>query len=241
MTGDADALINTSRPFLAYLVEWYRGLTPLSLAALVSERDAPRVAVAAVDVINGFCTTGPLASPRVARIVPPVVALHRLAYDLGVRHFLFIHDAHDPAAPEFSSYPPHAVRGSVESAPVPELTALPFFEAAVTRIPKNSVDSAAGTTLDPWLDTHPEVDTFVVVGDCTDICVYLLAMHLRTRADAANRPARIIVPADCVDTYDLPVSSARETGATPHAADLLHLVFLHQMRLNGIEVVARIV
>lgn len=240
MTGDVDALIENSRPFLGYLVDWVRGLAPLSLAALIAEHGASRVALVSVDVTNGFCYVGPLASPRVAGIVPPVVALHRLAYDLGVRHFLFIYDAHDPAAPEFSSYPPHAVRGSDESAPVPELAALPFFASAVTLIPKNSVDPAEGTALNAWLDAHPDVDTFLVVGDCTDICVYLLAMHLRTRANAANRLARVIVPADCVATYDLPVSAARATGATPHPGDLLHLVFLYHMRLNGIEVVAAV-
>lgn len=175
-----------------------------------------------------------------AGIVAPVVALHRLAYDLGVRHFIFIQDAHDPGAMEFNSYPAHSVHGSDESAPVPELTALPFFESGVTVMAKNSVDPAEGTALNAWLDAHPDVDTYLVVGDCTDICVYLLAMHLRTRANAANRAARVIVPANAVDTCDLPVAAARESGATPHAADLLHLVFLYHMRLNGIEVVAGI-
>jgi nicotinamidase-related amidase len=237
---DVGNLIQSSRSFLIYLVEWYTSLMPLSLPSVVTEHGASRVAVVSVDVTNGFCYSGPLASSRVAGIVAPVVALHRLAYDLGVRHFIFIHDAHDPQAVEFSSYPPHSLRGSDESAPVPELTALPFFASAVTLMPKNSVDPAEGTPLNAWLDTHPEVDTFLVVGDCTDICVYLLAMHLRTRANAANRAARVIVPANAVDTYDLSVAVARRTGATPHAAELLHLVFLYHMKLNGVEVVARI-
>jgi hypothetical protein len=49
---------------------------------------------------------------------------------------------------------------------------------------------------------------------------------------------RVVVPADCVDTYDLPVAVAQSLGALPHAADLLHLIFLYHMALNGIEVVA---
>ncbi|MBI3733581.1 MAG: isochorismatase family protein [Chloroflexi bacterium] len=73
--------------------------------------------------------------------------------------------------------------------------------------------------LDAWLDAHP-LDTVIVVGDCTDICVFLLALHLRTRANARNQSLRIIVPAHCVDTYDLPIETARQVGALPHDGEL---------------------
>lgn len=238
---DVEELIQKSRPFLSYLVRWQQGLRPLALSTLVRDDQSPdQVALMAVDVINGFCHAGPLASLRVAGIVAPIVLLFQNAYALGMRHFVFLHDAHDPQAVEFDSYPAHCVRGSEESAPVPELKALPFFDKIVTMMPKNSINSAVGTALDSWLDAHPEVRTFIVVGDCTDICVYMLAMHLRTRANAANRQVRVIVPADAVDTYDLPVEAASRTGALPHDGELLHLIFLYHMQLNGIEVVAAI-
>ncbi len=238
---DVEELIQKSRPFLSYLVRWRQSLRPVALSTLVRDGQSPEeVALMAVDVINGFCHTGPLASLRVAGIVAPIVLLFQNAYACGVRHFIFLHDAHDPQAVEFGSYPAHCVRGSVESAPVPELKALPFFDRLVTMMPKNSVNAGVGTALDGWLDAHPDVRTFIVVGDCTDICVYMLAMHLRTRANAANRPARVIVPANAVDTYDLPVEAASQTGAFPHDGELLHLIFLYHMRLNGIEVVAAI-
>ncbi len=238
---DVERLVQESKPFLSYLVRWQQNLQPVSLGTLVQDaRDPNRIAVMTVDVINGFCHIGPLASPRVAGIIAPIVHLFQNAHALGVRHFIFLYDAHDPEAVEFGSYPAHCVRGSAESAPVPELKALPFFDTLVTMMPKNSVNSAVGTALDSWLDAHPEVSTFIVVGDCTDICVYMLAMHLRTRANAANRSVRVIVPANAVDTYDLPVEVALQTGALPHNAELLHLIFLYHMQLNGIEVVAAV-
>ena len=81
----------------------------------------------------------------------------------------------------------------------------------------------------------------MVVGDCTDLCTYQLAMHLRLRANALNlRGIRVIVPRDGVETYDLPVEVAEDLDTMPHAADLLHLVFLYSMAQNGVEVVARI-
>jgi hypothetical protein len=85
------------------------------------------------------------------------------------------------------------------------------------------------------------VTNFIVVGDCTDICTYQLAMHLRLRANALQRREdRVILPVNAVDTYDMPVSFAEQIGATPHDAELLHLIFLYHMMLNGIEIVAQI-
>jgi nicotinamidase-related amidase len=193
-----------------------------------------------VDLTNGFCCEGPLASPRVAGIIPATVRLFQRAYDLGVRHFLLPQDTHDADALEFLAYPPHAVGGTSESDTVDELKALPFSDS-FSIIPKNSVSCDIGTDLDPWLDAHPRVTTFIVVGDCTDICVYLMAMHLRLRANVLGvGDARVIIPADCVQTYDLSVEAAAQVGALPHDGDLLHSTFLYHMALNGIEVVAHL-
>lgn len=224
--------------FLDWLAGWEEGLPEARLAEIVS--DPERVALLSVDLTRGFCCEGPLASPRVAGIVPAVVRLFRRAYDLGVRHFLLPQDTHDPDAIEFSAYPPHAVGGTAESETVDELKALPLSDLFVV-IPKNSVSCDLGTDLGPWLDAHPRATTFIVTGDCTDICVYLLAMYLRLRANVLGlREVRVIVPADCVQTYDMPVDKAAELGALPHDGDLLHRVFLYHMALNGIEVVGHL-
>jgi len=131
------------------------------------------------------------------------------------------------------------VAGTPESEPVPELTALPFSDVFTT-IPKNSISSSIGTELDAWLEAHSEITTFIVVGDCTDLCVYQAAMHLRLRANTLGlRDARVFLPADCVQTYDMPVETAAELDILPHDGNLLHSIFLYQMALNGIEIVAR--
>ena len=103
------------------------------------------------------------------------------------------------------------------------------------------ISSTIGTDLEPWLDDHPSVTTFIVVGVCTDICIYHIATALRVRANVlGQRETRVIVPAACVQTYDMPVEMAAELGALPHDGDLLHRIFLYHMALNGIEVVARL-
>jgi nicotinamidase-related amidase len=235
---NVEQLIEQSKPFLSYVAEWKENLQPLDLASALEGRPE-RAAVISVDVTNGFCYEGPLASPRVATIVKPIVALFQRAHGLGVRHFILPQDTHDPEAIEFGSYPPHCVRGSSQSQTVPEIKGLPFADLFIT-MPKNCIDSALGTDLDAWVDDHPEVDTFIVVGDCTDLCTYQLAMHLRVRANAFNRQVRVIVPEDSTDTYDLAVNVAHEIGAVPHAGDLLHFIFLYHMMLNGVEVISSI-
>jgi nicotinamidase-related amidase len=227
-----------SELFLDWLGRWEADLPELDVEEIVS--DPAQAAVVSVDLTNGFCCEGPLASPRVAAIIPAAVRLFRRVHGLGVRHFLLLQDTHDADALEFSAYPPHAVAGTAESQTIDELKDLPFADL-FTIMPKNSVSCDIGTDLRPWLEAHPAVTTFIVVGDCTDICVYLAAMYMRLRANVLGlRDARVVVPADCVQTYDLPVAAAEEVGALPHDGDLLHQVFLYHMALNGTQVVARL-
>lgn len=228
----------TSTSFLGWLAGWEASLKPVDLEELIAG-EPERVAVMCVDLSAGFCYEGPLSSPRVAGLVPPIVALFEAAHRAGVRHFVLPQDSHAPDAVEFGAYPPHCVAGTSEAETVPELQALPFADAFVV-MPKNSIDSAFRTDLPAWLEAHPGVNTFVVVGDCTDLCVYQLAMHLRLRANVLGLTQRVIVPANCVQTYDLPPEMAQSLGALPHDGDLLHAVFLYHMALNGIEVVARV-
>jgi nicotinamidase-related amidase len=229
------SLMDTSRPFLAYLEEWYANLPGVALADVVGSTP-DQVALMSVDMINGFAKEGPLAGERVGALAEPVAALFRRAYDQGVRAMVLTQDTHDPNTPEFQAYPPHCVAGTPESETIVELADLPFFDE-ITVIPKNSLSSHIDTGLNDWIEARPNLRTFVVVGDCTDLCVYSSAMHLRLAANARNLDRRVIVPARTVDTFDTPVSVAREAGINAHDADLHHVMFLHHMQMNGVEIV----
>ncbi|MDZ4159862.1 MAG: isochorismatase family cysteine hydrolase, partial [Anaerolineaceae bacterium] len=199
-------LLEGSKAFIEYLEEWMAALPVLPL-----EEASPQphnAVIVSVDVIKGFCSTGVLASPRVGRIVDPIVRLFTRSWKRGIRHFLLIQDTHEPDAVEFSAFPPHCVRGSKEAETVEEFRSLPFFNNMVV-MEKNSISSGLNTGLNEWLAAHPEAATFIVVGDCTDLCTYQLAMHLRLDANARQIERRVIVPADCVETYDRPVEAAR--------------------------------
>jgi hypothetical protein len=66
-------------------------------------------------------------------------------------------------------------------------------------------------------------------------------MYLKLRGNEVDRRVNVIVPVECVQTYDLPVETARQISALPHDGDLLHSVFLYHMALNGAQVVEKVV
>jgi nicotinamidase-related amidase len=226
-----------SQDFLTYLEPWVANLPEINLSEAVIHPE--HAAILSVDIINGFCYEGTLASPRVARIVEPTAQLFKTAWIYGIHNIILIQDTHEPNAVEFGAWPAHCVRGTSEAETVTAFKALPFFDQ-ILKLEKNSISSQLNTGLVEWLAAHPEIDTFIAVGDCTDLCTYQLAMQLRLEANSTQLKRRVIVPADCVDTYDLPVKAAQIIGAMPHPGDLLHAVFLYHMALNGIEVVAKV-
>lgn len=231
------SLAENSLEFLTYLESWMDKLPemPLGTAVLVPQETA----LISVDVIKGFCDFGPLSSPRVARIAVPISLLFEKAWKAGIRELVLTQDTHEPDAMEFGQWPPHCIRGTAEAEAVDSIRALPFF-SQIRRFEKNSISSGINTGLNEWLRQHPELNTFLVVGDCTDLCTYQLAMYLRLDANARQLQRRVIVPVDCVDTYDRSVETARTDGGMPHDASLTHALFLYHMALNGVEVISKI-
>ena len=232
--------IEQTQEFLSALVTWESNLPTLAWSDLRTEAQQGRVALFSLDMTHGFCHEGALASPRVKGIIPAVVAAFEGAYAIGVRNFVLPQDCHTPDALEFAAYPPHCQVGTSEAETVPELRNLPFANLFKV-MPKNSLSSFFGTDLSEWLHAHRDLSTVVVVGDCTDLCVYLLALDLKLFANAHDWKIRVIVAENAVQTYDMPVETASAIGVLPHHGDFMHLLFLYHMQLNGVEVVREIV
>jgi nicotinamidase-related amidase len=224
--------------FLEWLDRWYSDLPSASLREDVidSAGGAQAVGVMVVDLLVGFSTEGPLASPRVAALGLKAARFLQAAWDAGIRTMVLAMDAHPPDSPEFAAFPPHCVRGTREAELMPELRALPFA-AEMLEMRKGSLNVGHEPEMRDWHDRQRDLRAWIVIGDCTDLCVYQSAMHLRLQANARGEEVRIWVPADLADTYDLPVEAARRIGAMPHDGDLMHRLFLYHMALNGISVV----
>jgi nicotinamidase/pyrazinamidase len=152
-----------------------------------------------VDVLNGFCKRGNLASPRCQAAIPKireVIEERRRWGDL----LIFLADTHDQDDREFEVFPVHCVRGTEEAEVVDELQ--PLLQGA-RLIRKRRYSGFFETDLEAILAAAaPEQVT--VVGVCTDICV----MH--TVADLRNRDYRVVVPAAAVETFDGPGHPAEE-------------------------------
>lgn len=234
-------LAERSAPYLDFVERWLAALPEMSLDSIIANAGTPdKVAIVSVDLIVGFCHSGPLSSPRVASILPAVRTLLERADSSGIEHVVLAQDTHRPDAEEFGSYPAHCIVGTDESRTAPELSSLPFSER-FTVVEKNSISSVIEPAYLDWEAANGPFSTHIVIGDCTDLCVYQAAMALKVRSIANHFGQRVIVPVDCVETYDLPVETAVGIGSPPHDGDLLHHVFLHSMAQNGVEIAQRIV
>jgi nicotinamidase-related amidase len=232
--------MHETESFLAYLDEWLSTLPILEWQDLEREAgSSDNIALLCVDLTNAFARHGNLASPRVAALIDPIVRLFRLAHARGVRTFILPQDCHPPGAPEFEQYGPHAMAGSDEPETVQELKDLPFSDLYRVMC-KSSVNPGVNAEFAAWLEREGVPPVSIVTGDCTDICVYQLAMHLKVSANERLQKRVVIVPRDCVDTYDVDSATAKARGIIPHPGELMHRIFLYHMMLNGIRIVQRI-
>jgi nicotinamidase/pyrazinamidase len=169
-------------------------------------------AIIVVDVLNGFCKTGNLASERLGAVVPGIRAYLEREVAAGAA-LIFLADTHEPDDLEFAMFPPHCVAGSGEEEIVDELRDL---AAGAPIVRKRRYSGFFGTDLERLLsDLGPDV--VEVVGVCTDICV------LHTVADLRNRDYRVVVRRELVETYEAPGHEADEVNrfALAHMRDVL--------------------
>lgn len=191
-------------------------------AVKMEDLDSKKTALVIVDMINGFVREGPLMSGRVEAIIPEIVRLSKKCDNFDIKKVAFA-DNHTDASPEFGSYPKHCIKGTGESEVVDEIKEAGGY----TFIPKNSTNGFHEEAFQEWLKNNPETDTFIVTGCCTDICVQQFAITLKTWFNMNDKQSRVIVPVNAVETYDL--------GS--HNAELMNVMALYNMLINGVEVV----
>ncbi|GBE54107.1 MAG TPA: cysteine hydrolase [Euryarchaeota archaeon] len=104
---------------------------------------------------------------------------------------IFICDSHDEMDEEFDVWGRHAVEGTKGAEIIDELDRREY-DIVVT---KKRFSAFYNTDLEKTL-RGLNVDTLIITGVLTDICV------LHTAADAAMRGFKVIVPENCVATVD---------------------------------------
>lgn len=148
-------------------------------------------ALIVVDMLKGFLEPGHnlYCGDDARRIIP---AVRRLVEDGRRRgsQVIFLRDTHAQDDLEFKMFPPHCVAGTAETELVRELADLPG-----AHIPKTRYSGFFGTDLEARLAAL-RPGRITICGVCTDICV------LHTAADARNRDYEVVVPTDCVASFD---------------------------------------
>lgn len=187
-----------------------------------NELNANETTLVIVDMINGFAREGALCSSRVGTIIPEITKLSIDCDRLHIEKIAFA-DCHTKESSEFRSYPVHCLKGSTEADVVDEIKAASGYKL----ITKNSTNGFIEEEFQKWLGHNENKNTFIIVGDCTDICIQQFALTLKTWFNMKNKESRIIVPINAVETYDLEM----------HNAQLTNVMALYNMIINGIEVV----
>jgi nicotinamidase-related amidase len=189
---------------------------------------AGAVGLVIVDEVVGFASPGGgnLAPPgEDAEVARMVFETDRLAkrFVADGRPILAFLDSHEPGKPE-PPYPPHCERGSGEDELVPELR---WLEAApeATLIRKDCINGFVGAIsggrnlLVEWA-TNERLNSLLVVGICTDICVMDLVLTLLSARNHGLMPGLvdIFVYNSACATYDLPRKQAENIGLSPYLA-----------------------
>lgn len=203
------------------LLDEIASLPEMKLSA-VSKKSAMAVFV---DIVNGFIREGAMASARIEDIIKPNAKLLSACTHAGILTAAFA-DCHKENAAEFLSFPPHCIENTSESEVVDELKAAGDY----ILIPKNSTNGFHEKKFRDLLECHPEIDTFIVTGDCSDICVMQFCLSLKTYFTQKNEAVSIIVPVNCVETYDAPY----------HSSDFTNLAAYKLMKDSGIRFVSAV-
>ena len=192
--------------------------------------DKSKTAVIVVDMINGFVNIGNFASDRVKIMSPNIVVL--LGKFKGSRR-VFFRDIHEEGSKEFNAYVEHCV-DLEETEIIEELKEYAYGEYSnglATIVAKNSTNGFLTTGFRDWLKENNDIENFIVVGCVTDICVSDFAKTLQCYIYENNLDKQVIVPINCVETYDY----------DHHNAELMNVFALYSMNLGGIKIVDEII
>lgn len=170
-----------------------------------------------VDMVNGFAKKGNLSSPNIYSIIKPIKQLLEKAQVNKIQVIAF-NDSHNEHSPEFDIFPSHCLEETEESHLVTELQ---FPDIKI--IKKNSTNGFFAFDFKPNL----QWDNIIIVGCCTDICVYQLAVSCKTWFNQHNKEVNVVVPMTMSHTFD----------NDEHPAHVLNKYSWYSMIKNGINVV----
>ncbi|CEN23130.1 isochorismatase family cysteine hydrolase [Paraclostridium sordellii] len=188
----------------------------------INELNLSKTMLFIIDMNNGFAKKGALYSDRVEALINPITNLAKILEAKNCEIIAFT-DSHNKDSIELRSYPTHCLENDYESKIVDEISTIKNLKV----IPKNSTNGFF--CLED--KNFKNIDNIIVVGDCTDICIYQFVVTLKAYFNQNNIDKNIIVPMNLVDTYHID---------NIHNAEIMNIVFLNSMIQNGVEVIKEI-
>lgn len=228
MIKDMNVFIKNANKTIQRMVSNLEKLPTLELDTL----KPTKTLLVIIDMNKGFAIKGNLSSPLVKAMIAKIEKLTKECMNRDILTIAYS-DRHQADSPELETYLKHCMEGTDETELVDELKRL-----NILTYNKNSTNGfiSNGNMFEVLKETHLEdpindIDNFIVTGCVTDICVYQFATTLKAYLNEVNKKARVIVPMDCVETFDVP---------DVHDAELMNVIFLNSMLDNGIEVIKSI-
>ena len=160
-----------------------------------------------VDMVNGFVKFGAMHDKSINNIIPNQIKLLEKMQD-ETDIIAIVKDTHEKECMEFKTYPEHCVKGSGEENLVDELSQFENEDSLIYE--KNSTDVTNVPKFFEDIKKMPNLKEIIVIGCCTDICVLNAAISMRTYFNQENMDIEIVMPKDCVETYDATVHPQRE-------------------------------
>lgn len=187
-----------------------------NLGALsASDLDQNKTVLVVIDMVNGFAKKGALYSPQIEGLIFEIGRVMQICIDRGI-----------PIVALADNNPIHCGYNSKESEIVDE------YRGLCRVFNKNSINGYLEEEFCEWLKAHQNIDTFIVVGDCTDICISSFVMTAQADFDRKNRDSSVIVLTRGVETFDIP-------GV--HDGDFYQMLGLMYMSSNGVRLVSTLV
>ena len=175
-----------------------------------------------IDMIDGFVNHGALADKNINRIVDNISCEIEKFISKG-QDIIAFKDTHDPHDIEFENYPPHCIKGTDECELVPQLKK---YSDKMMIIEKNTTNGFVTHEFGKYIASK-KLDTIVVTGCCTDICIFNFAKSLKEYLTKNNLNTKILIYKNLVDTFNAP----------NHDAETINIEYLKKMENIGVLVV----
>lgn len=174
-----------------------------------------------IDMVEGFVNHGALADKNINRIVDNISCEIEKFISKG-QDIIAFKDTHDPHDVEFENYPPHCVKGTDECELVPQIKK---YSDKMMIIEKNTTNGFVTHKFEEYIASK-KLDTIVVTGCCTDICVYNFVKSLTQYLKSNKLATKVVVYKNMVDTF----------STDNHMSEKINQKYLQKMSKLGVEI-----